>query len=135
MEFIAWRDAYNLGDNLIDAHHRTFFEMARDLVEMNQTNVQKLDVSEVLQFLTEYIAMHFNAEEQLMENIGYTQLAEHKVVHEAFTQRVVELTQQLQQDPSSITLKDLLSVAQKWFLEHILDEDMKIRDWIKSSKP
>lgn len=127
MEFIAWRDTYNLGDILIDTHHRIFFEMVRDLTNTHHDGGQKLDASEVLEFLIEYIAMHFSAEESLMTSIGYPDLAAHKKVHADFTQRVDKINRELQQNPSALTLEELLSLAQSWFLEHILEEDMKIK--------
>ena len=69
-----------------------------------------------------------------MEVIDYAETEAHKAVHNNFRERVQALNQQLQRDPSSITLDHLLSVAQQWFLQHILEEDLKIRGWLKASE-
>jgi len=133
VNFIDWSDDYELGDELIDAHHRVFFEMVRDLVNLDQRGPHRLDVSEVLRFLTSYIAMHFLAEEQLMERLGYTDIQEHRRIHRAFTEQVSRLVRELEEDPAAHGLEELLALSQQWFLEHILQEDMKIGPAIRGS--
>ncbi len=132
MEFITWREEYNLGDALIDAQHKTFFNLVKDLVNMNQVKGQKLDVKQVVDFLVDYVAMHFQAEEALMSRINYPQLAEHQLVHVSFTKKVNEVVQQVRENPESISLEDLLTITQGWFLDHILEEDIKLKDWVKA---
>ncbi len=134
MELIEWRDEYNLGDLLIDTHHRIFFEIVRNLANTKQDNGQRHETSEVLQFLFDYIAMHFSAEEQLMESIGYPNLETHQKTHANFTRRIESINEKLLQDPSGFTLEELLGIAQSWFLKHILEEDMKYKKWVPEAQ-
>lgn len=133
MEFITWRDDYNLGDDLIDTHHKIFFEMVRDLVDMQENNKKNLDMLDVTKFLTDYIAMHFTAEEALMERINYPQRTEHQGVHKGFTEKVNEVVKQVEDNPESISLEVLLAITQEWFLKHIIAEDFKMKEWIKTA--
>ena len=134
MEFIKWLEDYNLGNDLIDTHHITFFEMIKDLSNMDRNNENKVDIHQVSQFLSHYIDMHFTAEEALMERLNYPLKAEHHGLHEAFTQKVNEVIKQIDEKPGSISLDDLLSITQEWFLKHILTEDIKMKGLLKEFK-
>ena len=130
MDFIEWRDDYRLGDDLIDAHHRVFFDMVRDLSRQEQVGGLRPAVPAVVDFLADYIEMHFGAEESVMQAHGFPLLDEHHEAHQAFSRQVAAMQEKIMQAPDSMTLDQLLDITQHWFLAHILDEDLKLRDWL-----
>lgn len=71
IEFIEWSDDYCIGNNLLDIHHKLFFEMVRDLSKKVDTEGSDIDPKEIVQFLQDYINMHFSAEEQIMSAINF----------------------------------------------------------------
>ncbi len=101
--------------------------MVKDLSNMDRNNENQPDIHQVSQFLSHYIDMHFTAEEVLMERTNYPLKTEHHDLHETFTQKVNEVIKQINENPDSISLDDLLSIIQEWFLKHILTEDIKMK--------
>ncbi|MCU7940750.1 MAG: hypothetical protein KZQ68_15820 [gamma proteobacterium symbiont of Bathyaustriella thionipta] len=49
--------------------------------------------------------------------------------------RVNEVVKQIEDNPESLSLEDLLAITQEWFLKHIIAEDFKMKEWIKTSSP
>jgi len=133
MEFITWKDEeYSVGHPLIDAHHRIFFEMVHDLSAASKEATTTIGVGDVLGFLTDYITMHFQAEEQLMAEHHYPELDSHSLQHGEMTNQIGMIERRFHDDESSLTLDELLSVMQHWFLHHILNEDKKYVPWLGS---
>lgn len=130
MQTITWKEEYNLGDILIDTHHKIFFEMIKDLAAWHDNPEKDKEVVNVLRFLEGYIHMHFEAEEAFMSRIGYPAFDDHKSAHHEFIERVEGIKQDMHEDPTKVGFETLLETAQSWFFDHILEEDLKIRDFV-----
>ena len=62
MEFVEWSEAYSVGDVLMDAHHRIFFQMVREFSKAPEQGSRDA-MKQRIAFLAEYAAMHLAAEE------------------------------------------------------------------------
>jgi len=130
MEFSEWVSQHSVGDTLMDSYHHIFFQGVEQIEEV----VAGGDVEAAkdrLTFLMVYVNMHFDAEEVLLAKIGYPDLEEHKAQHQVFRDRILELQQQIRNDPSRDTLLEIAKTAKNWWMRHILQEDMKYAPFMK----
>lgn len=78
----------------------------------------------VLAEFFDYMKYHFDDEEAFMKSIGYPDLEEHARIHKSIIDSMITLITEI----SNVNemKEQLLVIAKKWLLEHILQEDMQI---------
>ncbi|MCX6055232.1 MAG: hypothetical protein NTZ74_10030 [Chloroflexi bacterium] len=79
--------------------------------------------------LTKYATIHFRAEELLLEEYGYPNLAFQKKEHKAYRIKVVSLCQATFIHEDSVPA-ELLMFLRDWWVKHILETDMKYRSFL-----
>lgn len=129
MVFVEWDESYSVGNALLDAHHKIFFEMVKKFSEnpcLNDRHALELRV----EFLLDYIAMHFVAEETLLRQINYPDFDRHKAEHDNFYQTA--LSMYMDKDVSNYTEDEMLHTLQDWFENHVLGEDRRCAPYIKA---
>ena len=128
MNKIEWKDEYNLEIPAIDRQHRKLFDYLNALRQgiMDHNTVDAINKS--LQDLYEYGKEHFSFEEHLMELGDYSVLAEHKVKHQEFNQKIEEYKNKFQQG-NELMATDIIVFIKTWLLNHILIEDRKYADY------
>ncbi|GLH70097.1 hypothetical protein GETHPA_16300 [Geothrix rubra] len=131
----AWKDAFRVGDDLIDGQHQTFFRMVAEAQEsMDRGSVE--GVGRHLNFLAAYAVMHFRDEERLMALSHYPGLVEHRRIHQAFVAQVAGLLKTYETDPDAVTAQQILPMIQDWLVFHILGMDKQLQPWIgRMGKP
>jgi hemerythrin len=130
---IAWRDEYKLGNEQVDSQHYQLFMLVSQLVEscINGSETEKL--RETLDFLVNYTIYHFDDEEALQLRYDYPGYDRHKQLHEDFKVTALELSKNFEESGSSAELSnDVNKIVVKWLINHILREDKKIGDHIRS---
>jgi hemerythrin len=130
MEFLQWTAQYSVGDPLMDAYHHVFFKTIHDLAR-ELPDLPSSAVEERIGFLVNYASMHFDSEEQLMQEIAYPELAAHKELHRAFKELLCALQDRYFTHPSPAAAEELLTLSQAWLTQHILGEDMKYKGYLK----
>ncbi|NLG87180.1 MAG: bacteriohemerythrin, partial [Firmicutes bacterium] len=88
---ISWKEEYRVGVALIDEQHKKLFEIANRAYELlkDEWRTDKYDnIVAILEELRDYALFHFNAEEQLMKEIGYRRFLSHKVQHDDFKEEL-----------------------------------------------
>lgn len=101
MSIQSWTDELSVGDERIDAQHRSIFELA-GAVEADLAEGRSEDLKRILAFLRRYVMQHFAAEEALLERAGYLQRERHLELHRELSGQVVEAEARFQKgEPSS----------------------------------
>lgn len=124
-------DEYFTGIPLIDAEHRELFAIVDKANRLARST--KLDedekqdeILEVLSMLKEYTQEHFQDEEEYMESIGYSGLDAQKRAHEAFIDKIENISaKELAENPQEY-LQSLVEFLLGWLINHILYSDKKI---------
>lgn len=124
-------DEYLTGIPLVDAEHKELFaivEKANNLVrsqDMNET--EKIEkILEILKSLKGYTKDHFHDEEEYMASIGYNGLEAQKRAHDAFIDKIENISmKELYEHPQEY-LQSLLQFLLGWLINHILHTDKKI---------
>ena len=134
MQFIEWKDSYNIGVKEIDNQHRGLFELIGKLATSRAYEpVGKYFLLTLTKF-AEYAQVHFSTEERYMDDAQYPKMAEHRQEHELFLERLSLMTQQVEQkEPGSE--EKALDFLKEWYLGHILGADRDLEQWFRVKGP
>jgi hemerythrin len=123
---VKWSNRYSLHIDEIDEQHQHLFELANRVFRLSEDN-DKHDVKELLSEFSDYMKTHFKDEEAYMESIGFPELEYHKKLH----QNIIDTLASIVKDVSSVMeLKSRMkTVAKQVLVEHIVDADMKIKEY------
>ena len=69
-----------------------------------------------------------------MAQAGYPELEEHKKVHRAFAGKVLALRDHFLERPGSIPAEDVLNLMRDWFLNHILQDDIRYQPCVQRAQ-
>lgn len=124
--YIRWEKNLELGNALIDTQHRMLVLLCRKLDIAIKTKQSEQTIRWVMLELKKFTEFHFISEENLMHEIGFRGVDEHALIH-------TDLLMQLEMMLTKISHhkefpEDLLHMLNKWLLQHVIVEDMKIAD-------
>ncbi len=122
---IPWRDTYKIGIKDIDTQHRELFDIVNRLYDLEDEQSIKEKLRTILYEFSDYMKTHFKDEEEYMLSIGYPLLKEHKQIHEDIIKSLTTIITTPAKLP--IIKSKMRVVAKRVLIEHILNEDMKIK--------
>ena len=104
-----------------------------NLIKSTEDEGAPLQVEQTFEQLVDYVGYHFNYEEQLMEQISYTNLDEHKKVHKKLRKTVnkylIKYKKSSDAQKNSVAT-DLARFLYDWLQGHIMKEDQKYKPFI-----
>lgn len=125
--FILWKDAYKIGVPEIDEQHCQLIDMLNELYERIGPDVNFDDAWAALSGFDRYAEAHFSCEERIAKEndvpLGMLQL--HKLQHEAYRERMRSFRRALEARERT-TLVQMMAFLSRWWLSHILVEDMEL---------
>ena len=124
MAFFAWDNKYSVGVREMDSQHKILVDLLNELFEAMNANRSKEILGSTLNKLINYTKTHFAAEEKLMEQYSYPDLAAQKREHIALTNKVVAFKQDFEAGKVSMTVQ-LTSFLKSWLVDHIAGADKK----------
>ena len=123
MNKLAWKDEYCVGNETIDAEHRRLFDIANEILNINNPLMETPRIVELVKELYGYMQKHFEHEEAHMESISFKEIKEHKAMHESI---IEEMNVILKKSKNYIHLDNLLvTLMKEWVRKHIVEEDVK----------
>lgn len=130
-KLIMWKDSYQIGVELIDQQHRALFDMVEGLVrtveEEGNWDDKKENCKKAIEFMKQYVVMHFAAEEEYQDSIHYIGLEEHKKLHRKFTNDVLAYEKLLIKTDFDLRIvKQFAGMLTAWLIYHVADADQKI---------
>lgn len=128
---IAWKDSYDIGVEKIDCQHRQLLAKLNEFFDACSKQQGKDQIEETLNFLKEYTLEHFSSEEELMADIDFPELTEHRQTHAEFVKTVLELEETLKtKGPSVLSTIKLNRTLTDWLLNHINKCDKLIGEYM-----
>ncbi|MCB1760201.1 MAG: hemerythrin family protein [Gammaproteobacteria bacterium] len=133
MSNFQWNEKLSVGNAEIDADHKGLFEL---IAELENSAVTRGFLSYILGRLEGYAAEHFAREEQLMRRVGYPGFDAHIREHKAFVEWLETVKSTYTRAAESpYLIGDLVNdFLRGWLTRHIMEEDMKYRDFISERK-
>ncbi|MFW6365767.1 MAG: bacteriohemerythrin [Spirochaetota bacterium] len=126
---IVWTTRYNIGIPKLDEQHLRLVGILVRLQESVSEGGGSCDmtcVQMILDELSDYASSHFRDEEKLMRSVDYPSFEEHVRAHRFFTDAVVEWKEKVNEKTPS----ELAVFLNEWLLEHILREDIDIKNYL-----
>lgn len=130
---LIWNERLMTGVAEIDEQHRILVHTLNEAAEKLSHHVS-LDVLETItQDLLSYALYHFETEEMLMHDYGYTEdkaaTERHLDQHHYFSSRVMEVRKDLKAG-ILISGEDLIQFLNDWLVQHIMNTDRQLADFI-----
>ncbi len=129
MDSIEWSERCSVGVPAVDAQHRHLAKLINRVVANQRDGVRSSSVAEALDAVMAYAATHFAAEERLLAEAGYPDLASHCTSHSAFTEQAAELCLAAVDGTRSVP-GDLAAFLVSWWYDHVLTDDMAYRPFL-----
>ena len=117
---LEWQSSYSIGDAEIDAQHQALFEAA-DLLLAASDRDSKLFTAVRLMRLTQ---QHFAHEEQVMQQVGYPDMATHFIEHTNLLSHLNGFTEKIADD--TVAPGELEHFVTAWLQTHVAVSDAKL---------
>lgn len=125
MAYFEWADDMVIDGGVIDADHRLLVELVNELHTATAEGQGRAVVESLLHRVITSTQDHLRNEEQVMAQMGFPDLDNHKIGHQHFMNELWELEKKLQS--GSITVaSQLSSVLRDWLSLHIRRNDKEI---------
>ncbi|BAE52940.1 bacteriohemerythrin [Paramagnetospirillum magneticum] len=125
-----WSEEFALGDPLVDAQHRAFFEEAAALRAALASEEPKDEIVAYCSAFITNLRTHFADEERLMARIGFPALPIHQQEHERLLARTESVVAEIH---AADCLLDCLLGAHalmEALVEHVTQQDMRIKTFV-----
>lgn len=121
------------GNELIDSEHRELIARVNQVTSGAVAGSEKAAAVKTLDFLMDYVDIHFKDEEGLQLEYDYPLLAAHKAQHAKFAQTVEELREMLEEEqgPTDAFVEAVNRNVVNWLLMHIQVWDRQVAEFIK----
>lgn len=129
---IKWSEDFSVDVKLLDYQHRKLVGILNKMIRDPGATTQSVTVSEVLDEMTHYAALHFKSEEDLLVEYQYPKIEAHKKQHTEFIKKTLELCMAAT-EKIEVVPQDLLQYLQEWLTNHILNEDMAYKSFLKDN--
>ncbi len=125
-EKVPWSNEYKVGISSIDAQHKKLFDLVNALYEINDDNMKE-ELRNILYAFSDYMKIHFKDEEDYMLSIDYPKLEEHKKIHQDIIKRLSKVIH----TPAKLNVikSKMRVIAKRLLVDHILNEDVKIKEF------
>jgi hemerythrin len=133
---VEWDDKYSVKIPLIDEQHKELLEHTNTLYRgcLSGTEEERIaHFMEAVHIVVDYTKYHFSAEEKMLENVKYPELARHRKEHEGFVQKIVDDVKSFQNGEKFVP-NNFVRFLKDWILSHIAMEDTKYSQYIFSLK-
>jgi hemerythrin-like metal-binding protein len=87
-------------------------------------NVERGEVSRIVQYLTDYVVFHFGTEEKQMAKYSYSSMPAHEAQHDQFVKTLMKLKERMLPEGVHAQLaEDAKHLVVGWLVNHIKHSD------------
>ena len=131
MAFMRWNNRFSVQIKEIDLQHRELLSLVNRLQDCpDEDNVFVL--SRLVKDLKRYAYYHFQTEEKYMAHFGFPQLPQHIQKHQDFIEKISEISARVD-DGKPVAVEDIKAFLKKWIIGHVMEEDLKIKEYLPQS--
>lgn len=128
MKVIAWSDEYSVGVQKLDEQHKIIINFINELLKNPGISTSSETLHDIVDEMCKYARAHLDYEESLLNEINYPELDKHRKSHEKFIEAIAGYSIDTTLRDSAVPDK-LLRFLKEWWLNHILEEDMKYKPY------
>lgn len=132
MHDLSWKESYLVGETNIDREHKKLFNIATKAFQAVDTNQKPQKIKSIVLELIEYTKVHFHNEECFMKKVKYPKLSEHQKLHSDIIISMNKFLKTMNSKKIIEIEKELAHFVEYWFINHIVYEDKRVAQWVKS---
>lgn len=122
---IDWKDSYKIGDPEVDTQHQYLFELTNEFIAADSLSKMR----SLMILLYKHTREHFEKEEQLMRDLSFPGLAEHREDHNKLLSRLSELSMDV--GKGFMNKPAIVGLMTDWATKHIPLEDAQVVAYMK----
>ncbi len=131
VELVEWSQKLEFGLPIIDDQHKQLFDLAATFAG----NGDDIRVMKTLATLSDYVKVHFRAEEEMLAKLNYPDLEAHQRLHAEFKGMLLKLLD----NARHLTLDEIANEVEYliygWFANHIMQADIAYVGWMRERQP
>lgn len=124
-----WSSHYELGHERIDAEHRIFLRLVNEYATRVEQGLSLDMLLRTLREIRKYAEFHFVSEENIMEELAYPHLDEHRELHAALLDSLAGWIGAL--GAGTLDPREVQHALVDWFGAHTSREDQKLVEHIR----
>ncbi len=133
MPFYQWSDAMSVGVALLDSDHKAIVRLINRLHNAREENEPSAVLDQIFDSLADYVELHFEREEQVMEACGYPALSQHRQEHLRFSDNMRYMQDRYLSAEGDGVGGELLVFLKDWLNHHILIQDMAYKPYAEGN--
>ena len=129
MTLLTWSHECLVGVQAVDDQHGILMDTLNELRAMLVHGADRRSICLQLERLIEFTQMHFQSEEQLLQQEGFPGLNEHRVAHQHLLAKLYKALEQINRD-EFVHFSSLLEFLPSWYLDHVEQLDQPFGRWL-----
>lgn len=129
---VNWKKSFSTDVVSVDNEHRILIDYLNDTTDRYLADPDSVDLVETLEVLALETAEHFEHEESVMRNIGYSRYEIHREKHKWLIADISKRKAELIQNPNKANFDEIVQYLKYWLLRHLISEDTHIMRHINS---
>jgi hemerythrin len=128
---IDWNEKLSTGLLGLDEQHAALFQLFNEFIDAIEAGSPQAVLVERFEYIMGETLKHFAYEEQIMKNIGFPEYSAHKEHHEILRQDAELIFKDLQESKDGVEVSPSINFLRALIVKHMVEKDLKIRDYIK----
>ena len=129
MTLLTWSHECIVGVQAMDDQHGILMDTLNELRAMLVHGGDRRSICLQLERLIEFSQMHFQSEEQLLQQQAFPGLSEHRVAHQHLLAKLYKALEQINHD-EFVHFSSLLEFLPSWYLDHVEQLDQPFGRWL-----
>ncbi len=132
MPFMNWTADFSVGIKEIDQQHMKLVDMLNKLFDGMQEKKGGDFIKGIVFEIVDYAAKHFALEEKYMKNFAFSGFAGHKIEHDKFVTKALDLKKRVTEGGFVLSL-EVMNFLKTWLIDHIMKTDKAYSDCFKKN--
>ncbi len=125
---VEWNKKFEVGHERIDFEHKIFLNLIRDASLLPEREVSRKRILMHLNEVKQYAEFHFTSEENIMFDVDYPDIEQHKREHEMLLALLDKRVHQYRSE--EVDLEEVVAFLFEWFALHTTQVDTRLAQYI-----